>query len=70
MSKILPQQQLMLELLAMSGDIAITATAPDSLIWRTLSECQRAGWVTVIEVSPKVHSASITRQGRAIINLA
>ncbi len=70
MSKILPQQQLMLELLAMSGDIAITSAAPDSLIWRTLTECRRAGWVTLIEVSPNVHSASVTRQGRAMINLA
>jgi len=70
MTTILPQQQLLLELLAMSGDIAVTSTAPDSLIWRTLTECRRAGWVTIVEVSPKVHSASVTRQGRAMINLA
>jgi hypothetical protein len=70
MPKILPQQQLLLELLAMSGDIAVTSAAPDSLIWRTLTECRREGWVTVVEVSPNVHSASVTRQGRAMIKLA
>jgi hypothetical protein len=69
MSKILPQQELLLELLAMSGDIAVTSTAQDSLIWRTLNECHRAGWVTVVEVSPNVHSASVTRQGRTMIKL-
>ena len=70
MSKTLPQQQLLLELLAMSGDIAVTSAAPDSLIWRTLNECRREGWVTVVEVSPTVHSASVTRLGRAMIKLA
>ncbi len=54
----------------MSGDIAVTSAAPDSLIWRTLTECRREGWVTVVEVSPNVHSASVTRQGRAMIKLA
>jgi hypothetical protein len=70
MPKILPQQILLLELLAMSGDIAVTSAASDSLIWRTLTECQREGWVTVIEVSPGVHSARVTKQGRGMINLA
>ncbi len=32
----LPQQKLLLELLAMSGDIAVPAEARETILWRTL----------------------------------
>jgi uncharacterized membrane protein (UPF0127 family) len=69
MKPILPQQELLLEMLVMSGDIAVTSVARDSRIWKTLEECRRASWVTVVEVSPGVHSASVTKTGRAMVKL-
>lgn len=64
MSAILPQQRLLLELLIMSGDIAVTTAANDALLWRTLRECQKAGWITLRQVAPDIHRAIITPLGR------
>ncbi len=43
MPEILPQQKLLLELLVMSGQIGVAADAQDTILWRTLVECQAAG---------------------------
>lgn len=60
----LPQQQLLLELLVMSGQIAVPAEPRGTILWRTLNECRAAGWLTAVEVSPGYHSIEITRTGR------
>ncbi len=60
----LPQQQLILELLIMSGQIAVPADDMDTILWRTLEECKKAGWITWVEVSPGLFSIEITRKGR------
>jgi hypothetical protein len=67
MSGTLPQQQLLLELLIMSGRIAVPGDAEDTILWRTLQECKAAGWVTWVEVSPGLFSIEITRKGRHAI---
>src|SRR3546814_5803514 len=63
-SDLLPQQQLVLELLRMSGDIAVTEQPQQTILWRTLRECRAKGWITTTEVSPEVHSVALTPRGR------
>jgi len=64
MAETLPQQQLLLELLIMSGQIAVPADDKNTILWRTLGECQKTGWLTWVEVSPGLFSIEITRKGR------
>ena len=64
MANTLPQQQLLLELLIMSGQIAVPADDTDTILWHTLEECKKAGWITWVEVSPGLFSIEITRKGR------
>ncbi len=64
MSVTLPQQQLLLELLIMSGEIAVPGDAEDAIQWRTLLECRTAGWLTSVEVSPGLFRLQITAKGR------
>jgi len=65
MAKILPQQELFLELLIMSGDIAITITDEDTILQRTLSECKEKGWVKLSLFGAGFNKASITPSGRS-----
>ena len=67
MSSILPQQRLLLELLVMSGDIAVEEAETDSLLWRTLKECDAEGWVRLTPVSQGFHAVTITDPGRKAI---
>lgn len=61
---LLPQQQLVLELLRMSGEIAVLDSAEGTILWRTLQECRHSHWITQKEVSPGVYSVSLTAGGR------
>jgi hypothetical protein len=70
LSRLLPQQQLVLELLRMSGDIGVTEAARGTILWRTLDECRRSGWITKNEVSPGVFSVSLTAPGRRELEAA
>ncbi|MBB4284519.1 hypothetical protein [Roseospira goensis] len=63
---VLPQQRLLLQLVAMSGDIAVTHTAPSSILWRTLDECVAQRWVDRTEISPGVYKVTLRPRGRAI----
>lgn len=67
MPEILPQQKLLLELLVMSGQIGVAADAQDTILWRTLVECQAAGWLTRVNVNPGLFSIEITQKGRRAI---
>lgn len=62
----LPQQRLLLELLVMAGDIAVTTAPDDSVLWRTLRECQKSGWITLNRFAD-THAASITTTGRRLL---
>ncbi|MBF0391972.1 MAG: hypothetical protein HQL38_04760 [Alphaproteobacteria bacterium] len=64
--KTLPQQRLMLEILRMTGDVAITAPPDQSLIWRTLRECEQEGWLVTKQINPTLWKASLTEKGRAL----
>ena len=61
---LLPQQQLVLELLRMSGEIGVMESAEGTILWRTLQECRQAHWIAWKEVSPGVFSVSLTASGR------
>lgn len=61
---LLPQQQLVLELLRMSGEIAVLESAEGTILWRTLGECRQRHWIGWNEVSPGVYSVSLTAGGR------
>jgi len=66
-SPLLPQQQLVLELLRMSGEIGVTEPPPtqaETILWRTLRECRAKGWITTTEVSPGLYSVALTDHGR------
>jgi hypothetical protein len=63
---VLPQQRLLLQLVAMSGDIAITNVAEQSILWRTLRECVERGWVDAKRISPGVHKVTLRPEGRRI----
>ena len=68
MTKILPQQELFLELLVMSGDIAIASQEqPDSILQRTLKECEKSGWVKLSVFGAGFNKASITPAGRSMV---
>jgi hypothetical protein len=67
MTTVLPQQRLLLELLVMSGDIAVNEEDGDSMLWRTLKECEENGWTKLETVSQEFHSVSITEAGRKAI---
>ena len=67
MTTVLPQQRLLLELLVMSGDIAVNEEKGDSMLWRTLKECEAAGWTKLETVSQGFHSVTITEAGREAI---
>ncbi|MGF1594156.1 MAG: hypothetical protein ACFCUW_12790 [Kiloniellaceae bacterium] len=70
MSLLLPQQQLVLELLRMSGDIAVTEQPQATILWRTLTECRAKGWITTTQVSPGIYSVTLTPQGRRTVESA
>ncbi|SDD98462.1 hypothetical protein [Rhodospira trueperi] len=63
---VLPQQRLLLQLVAMSGDIAITNVRPSSILWRTLRECVDRGWVEAVQISPGVHRVTMLPAGREV----
>ena len=67
MSAILPQQRLLLELLVMSGDIAVNEGERDTLLWRTLKECEAQGWARLRVISQGFHSVTITDSGRKAV---
>ncbi len=67
MSKILPQQQLVLELLIMSGKIAVSTSERNTILWRTLGECEDAGWLTMEQGIAGYEAAEITETGRAVL---
>ena len=68
MATVLPQQRLLLELLVMSGDIAVNDENKDSLLWRTLKECEENRWTRLGFVSQGFHSVTITPGGRRAID--
>lgn len=67
MADILPQQKLLLELLVMSGDIAVADDIADTILDRTLKECREKGWVTTKVFGAGFNKTSITDVGRRMV---
>ncbi len=67
MANILPQQQLLLELLIMSGDIATSDADEETILHRTLKECEAVDWVKISRFGEGFNKTSITVIGRAVI---
>lgn len=67
MDKPLAQQQLLLELLDMSGDIAVPDADDGSVLFRTLIECKQARWIELSQFGAGFNKAHITLKGRKIL---
>ena len=67
MSQILPQQKLLLKLLIMSGDIAVSDGGNHEILDRTLKECVDAKWVSLNTFGAGFNKASITDEGRSVV---
>lgn len=67
MTKILHQQQLLLELLCMSGNIAVTESNDGTILRKTLMETKAAGWITLTPFGKGFDMAAITDFGRRVI---
>lgn len=67
MSDILPQQRLLLELLSMSGNIAVPDKDNGTLLFKTLVECKRKGWIILTPFGAGFNKSEITQTGRAKI---
>ncbi len=64
MAQILPQQRLLLELLTMSGDIAVSSNTKDTILKKTLQECQNRGWIKSNRINNEFQKEVITNIGR------
>ena len=64
MSNILPQQRLLLELILMVGDVAVPSEDNGTVLYKTLEECKRKGWVTLSMFGAGFNKAHITDSGR------
>jgi len=64
MKNVLPQQKLLLELLIMSGDIAVADDIKDTILERTIQECESKGWVKRSIFGAGFHKTTITSLGR------
>ncbi len=69
MSSVLPQQKLLLELLIMSGDIALADDISGTIMERTVKECEAKGWVKRSIFGAGFHKTTITDAGRAASGL-
>lgn len=67
MTDVLPQQQLLLELLVMSGRIAVAKDNAEGILWRTLKECERNGWLVMQAVNADYDTAEVTDTGRSLV---
>lgn len=63
-SQIMPQQKLLLELISVSGELSVPVQAAESLLWKTLQECDRSRWINMRETQPGMHNVRITAAGR------
>ncbi|MBT3549937.1 MAG: hypothetical protein HOO19_19220 [Rhodospirillaceae bacterium] len=64
MATILPQQRLFLELLIMSGDIAVPDDVDGTILQRTLKECEQNAWIKTEHVANGFDMVTITNHGR------
>ncbi|MGO1119166.1 hypothetical protein ACTL6U_10690 [Rhodovibrionaceae bacterium A322] len=51
----------------MSGNIGVPSEDNGTLLYRTLLECQKAGWITLQTIAADYSEAAITQSGRRAI---
>ena len=56
-----------MELLDMSGDVAVPSTDDNSMLYRTLKECETARWIELSSFGAGFDKAHITASGRRIV---
>jgi len=66
MVNILPQQQLFLELLMASGDIAVADDMGGTILGRTMKECIQRGWTENKIFGGGFNKVTITAEGRKV----
>lgn len=64
MAEILHQQRLLLELIVKSGNIAVSDSDDGTLLFATMQECRRKGWLTLNSFGAGFNQAEITDAGR------
>ncbi len=64
----LPQQKLLLQLLNMSGEIAVMGAKDDSLLWTTLHECHSHRWITLTKLSDTATTIRLAKRGRELLD--
>jgi hypothetical protein len=69
MNEVLPQQKLLLELLIMSGDIAVADDISNTILERTIIECEKHGWVKRSQFGAGFHKTTVTESGRGASGL-
>jgi len=63
----LPQQRLLLELIIYSGDIGIPDLEAETIFYRTMKECETAGWIKISHFGAGVNKLSVTETGRLAV---
>jgi len=59
-----------MELLDMSGDVAVPSVDNGSMLFRTLKECEHAHWIELSHFGAGFNKAHITASGRRLIKEA
>jgi len=67
MTEIMHQQRLLLEWLAMAGNIAVSDSDNGSLLYKTQVECEKAGWIKLTQFGSGFFMAAITDLGKQVI---
>ena len=67
MVELLHQQRLLLEWIVMSGNCAVPDNDNYTLLFATLKECEKKGWIELKQFGAGFNQASITDAGRIII---
>jgi len=58
----------LLEVLAMAGDIAVPEHLAGKVLERTIRACRDAGWIEIRQVAPGFIKLSITAAGRTVVD--
>jgi len=66
MAKVSLDEIVLLEVLAMAGDIAVPEHLEGKVLEGTVRACRSAGWIEVHQVAPGFTKLSITVAGRAM----
>lgn len=61
------QHQVLIELLAISGEISVPRAPDSSLLWKTIKECQKQGWISVTFISATSFKIELADGGQSLV---